>query len=765
VPLTILKAPDSLHLKRNDVAVCVPVFGGHDAFVECLSSVLEHTPSDVPILISDDASPDDRSRRHVEGLDAAGLLGHPVFYLRQAPNLGFVANVNDAFERLAPADVAVVNSDVIVSAGWLEALRRAGESDTLVATVSVFTNHGTILSLPHRNRSQPNVPQTTTGDLVAADIAAGSLRLYPRVPTLVGHCFLVKRSALDLVGEFDLAFSPGYGEEVDFAQRCTLYGLVHVVADDAFVVHKGSVSFSSHPERTELQAEHDRMIGVRYPYYYDWVRETELDESGPFSLALRIAQRSFRRLTVAIDGRCLTPIVTGTQVATLELIVALHRRGELDISVVVPNDLGSYAADILGSLGVRMIAVDAVDAEEPADIAHRPYQVSSPEDLVLLATMGNRVVVSHLDLIGFNNPGYHDDYEAWARYRRLTQNTLGLADAVSFISRTAADEAVSQGLVERDRTYVVYLGTDHQIDAQPVDARAPRGIEPVGARPFLLCLGTDFRHKNRVFALRLLHALRTQHAWDGSLVFAGPHVAQGSSAPEEAAFITHHPELRDRVVDVAAVDDAGKRWLMMNATAMVYPSVHEGFGFVPFEAADAGLFCLFAAQTSLAELLPAQDLIERWDASATAERVIGHLRSEQLRRDHVAGVRAAAARLTWGRAAQQLTDVYRGVARQPAREARRIAEAYAAERVVSDARYLQLEQGYYGLRAKLDTDTEHLVDAVPPDMRRPLLALATRKSLRAPLFGTVRAAYGASYRLRRVGRRVGRSGQASDGNR
>ena len=53
---------------------------------------------------------------------------------------------------LAPADVIVLNSDCEVAEGWYEGLRRAAYSDTRVATVSTLTNHGTILSVPERNR-------------------------------------------------------------------------------------------------------------------------------------------------------------------------------------------------------------------------------------------------------------------------------------------------------------------------------------------------------------------------------------------------------------------------------------------------------------------------------------------------------------------------------------------------------------------------------------------------------------------------------------
>ncbi len=73
-------------------------------------------------------------------------------------NLGFVGNVNAAFEQAAPADVVVVNSDVIVGPGWLEGLRAAAYADETVATASTLTNHGTIVSVPRRNAPSPAPP-------------------------------------------------------------------------------------------------------------------------------------------------------------------------------------------------------------------------------------------------------------------------------------------------------------------------------------------------------------------------------------------------------------------------------------------------------------------------------------------------------------------------------------------------------------------------------------------------------------------------------
>ena len=103
---------EAIGAQRGEVVVCIPLYGGHEHFVACLQSVLVHTPAEVPILVCDDASPDRRSEQHVEAL--AGGSRHRLLYMRRERNVGFPANVNDAFAGAAPADVVVLNSDCVV---------------------------------------------------------------------------------------------------------------------------------------------------------------------------------------------------------------------------------------------------------------------------------------------------------------------------------------------------------------------------------------------------------------------------------------------------------------------------------------------------------------------------------------------------------------------------------------------------------------------------------------------------------------------------
>lgn len=69
--------------------------------------------------------------------------------------------------------------------------------------------------------------------------------------------------------------------------------------------------------------------------------------------------------------------------------------------------------------------------------------------------------------------------------------------------------------------------------------------------------------------MEVVEALRRRHGFPGGLVFAGPHVSIGSSSALEAEFLVRHASLCDSVIDVAALEEGEKRWLMKNAALMV----------------------------------------------------------------------------------------------------------------------------------------------------------------------------------------------------
>jgi glycosyltransferase involved in cell wall biosynthesis len=604
----------------------------------------------------------------------------------------------DPFARTAPADVILLEPGCVVAAEWLNGLRHAALAGTTTATAVAVTQ---------RDLDPRLELDAESFEDAAAAIRSGSPRLRPRLGDLEAACFYVRRSAVELVG---------WGE--DFLRRCLETGLVHVLADDVLVLDA-------------------RISGDRPPALHA--------ERGPVARSLGAARRALNGLSAVIDARILYGTTTGSAVHVLELIAGLARTEKVSLTVIVPDRPSEYALSRLQSLRkVSLITYGEASnrARPPADVVHRPFQLTNAGDLAFLAPLGERLVLTHQDLIAFHNPGYFPSVEAWKGYRQLTRLALSAIDRVVFFSAFARDDALAEELVEPERASVVRLGVDHPLS--PWD-RAPAPVAPAGTGALaggaeaILCLGTDLHHKNRLFALRMLERLKAPHGWDGLLVFAGPTIRQGSSRPRETHLLDAHPGLAASVLDVGTVSEPEKAWLYERSTLAIYPSVVEGFGLVPFEAAAHGVPCMWAPGSSLSELLPdAVAEIVPWDAEQSAARALALLREADARERNVQAVNAAASDLTWDLTAARMLDVYRMSAEGRANPGLSAAAAGASA------------------LGSLSEDAARLVGPhgeLPPDVHRPLLALATHRRLAAPVFGALKLGYRASYELRRRRRR------------
>jgi glycosyltransferase involved in cell wall biosynthesis len=555
----------------------------------------------------------------------------------------------------------------------------------------------------------------------------------------VGHCIYVKRAALDLVGSFDPQFSPGYGEEVDFSQRCVARGFTHVAADDVLVWHEGGASFKRYPDIEQIRGAHERLLRARYPYY-EQAAVSASESDGALSRALGIARRALLGISVTIDGGCLGGSITGTQVVVLEIVRALARSGAVKLRVAVPRHCGAEARRALRELdGVELISWDDVGPDtRKSDIVHRPYQVNAESELVGLRRLGERLVITHLDMIAYRNPNYFPGFEEWELYQRATRNALGLADAVVFLSHHAAADALADDLVGSDRVHVVGAGTDSHLTAMSWEPRRPRGAAALEDGGFLLCLGADYGHKNRLFALQLLRELRIRRGWAGLLALVGPHVPRGSSSAAEVAYLLQNPDIARAVVRLPAVTEGEKAWLLRRAHGVLYPTVYEGFGLIPFEAASAGVPCFFASQSSLGEILPAEAAtIEPWDLVSTADRVAEVLADPDRKEALVRVVKSAGERFRWGEVANQLLTVYRTAADSPPQL--RISPDIVDPSISVTGRRLVGEDA-----------------ALPPGIQAALWAISRRRYLRVPVFGMLRIVYRLGRAPRALLRRGGR---------
>jgi GT2 family glycosyltransferase len=253
-------------MANRNPTIVVPVYGRIDLTERCLRAIDDLTNVSVPLLLIDDCGDPPLSPEFVR---QAIRSGRRTTFVRHTSNQGFVATMNEAFERTGSADVVLVNSDVIVLPGWLPALRLALSAVPDLASASALADRGGILSLPGLAELQGR-----PADEVARRIGAlrAAVHYAALIPVAVGHCTLFNRSALRHVGGFDTAFSPGYGEEVDWSLRAIRLGWHHVAALHSFVFHEEAGSFGANQARERLRRRHELTLAARYPRRFVGIR-------------------------------------------------------------------------------------------------------------------------------------------------------------------------------------------------------------------------------------------------------------------------------------------------------------------------------------------------------------------------------------------------------------------------------------------------------------------------------------------------------------
>jgi len=245
------------------VDIIVPVYNAFDYTRACLASVLANTNLKVhTLVIINDKSPDERILPMLQDFVEKNKSGNNIVLIDNNENKGFVCTVNIGMRR-SENDVVLLNSDTEVTSGWLEKMQTCAYSKPMVASVTPLSNNATIASVPVY-LAENSLPKDFTLEEFAKGVELCSLKLYPELCTAHGFCMYITRQSMNHVGLFDEdTFGKGYGEENDFSYRAMQHGYVHLLADDTFIYHKGTQSFS--PSSVARAADHLKILRNRYP--------------------------------------------------------------------------------------------------------------------------------------------------------------------------------------------------------------------------------------------------------------------------------------------------------------------------------------------------------------------------------------------------------------------------------------------------------------------------------------------------------------------
>ena len=499
---TTTETPRALKPERADFAghtgadVIVCVHNAPEDVARCLESLQRNTNLvRHHVTIVDDGS-DQRTARLVD--EWAATLGASL--VRNEEARGYTRAANQGLRASSGRYAVLLNSDTIVTSGWLERLIACADHDEDIAIVGPLSNAASWQSIPQRFDEDGSwavnpVSSYEEIEVQAARLASQSSRVFPEVTLVNGFCFLITRRALTDVGFLDEeTFPKGYGEEDDLSIRCAEAGLRSFIADDCYVYHAKSRSFTPDGRRSIVEISKGKLA----------------EKHGRDNVRACVSRMETSEFLAAARKRA-SLIITARETGDGEVDHGLERR-QLRIAWISPhleavggvrrkiemtNRLVAWGAevDLVTPDGVRTdwlpIRADVVSVDRASRKQYDVGIVSDPDVVLPFQRLeAERSIVFHLApyaLYRAESPGLEAFYNHTGTMTHIANSTW-TADQVVAANPQLRVEAVVPGAVdhrlfhpsEGERRFdVSCFGSDRELKGTKIIEQAARGLEVV----------------------------------------------------------------------------------------------------------------------------------------------------------------------------------------------------------------------------------------------------------------------------------------------
>lgn len=371
---------------------------------------------------------------------------------------------------------------------------------------------------------------------------------------------------------------------------------------------------------------------------------------------------SERPLRVAVDARCLNVAhLRGMGKSLYEFVRRTSASGAVewhlfgnrpDYPMHVPDE--SCRVQVFETRGYRFAAweqfsLPAAAARLHVDLLHSPATTAPWWQPVPTVVTVHDTIPWQSDEDAHWRPGFYRDRVLPSAYRR--------ASAVMTISDTSRRDILARWPALTPKLHIASPGVDERyLDAEP--DRQPVVIDGHAVtEPYFLYLGGADPRKRLMWALQ---------AWWSTSEPAAKMVVCGLEAAAHAQVRSSVPRhAQDRLILAPFVSEEDMPRLYMRATAVLYPSLYEGFGMPVVEAQAVGTPVVFSEVGSLTELKgPGAVVLPVDDLQAWVRTLDQLLQSRATTRGPDRIARAWARQYSWDAYAERTLAVYHSVAAQ-----------------------------------------------------------------------------------------------------
>lgn len=309
-------------------SIIIVVWNGEPYLRDCLESILSQRGPEDEVIVVDNASTDHSVRLVQEGFPQVKVI-------KNHYNLGFAGGANVGLRSSAGRFLILLNQDVVVLPGWLDALVETLDMPGVgVAGCKLLYPDGRIQHaggriywplglLDHLGYGQPD------------DGRWDGLR---EVDYVTGAAWGFRREVMEQIGLLDEEFWPGYYEDTDYCFRAREAGWRIVYNSKGVGIHKessslgkGSKIYSEAMQRGRLRfvLKHTSLVRLReefFPAEERMLRNSPVEAYRILAHAYLVALLSAPRILEGKEDCELTEVIT--RLANLRLL-ALKLEGRL----------------------------------------------------------------------------------------------------------------------------------------------------------------------------------------------------------------------------------------------------------------------------------------------------------------------------------------------------------------------------------------------------------------------------------------------------
>jgi len=383
-------------------SIIIPVYNALEFARACVESVYQARTS-VPfeVIVVDNGS----TPEVAVWLAREQELCQHLVVVRFAQPLGFARAVNEGARRARRDILVLLNSDTLVTDGWLDGLRDALLSDSQLGVVSPLTNcAGNPLQVD---------PEAESLHLRQARRYAARMRDRKELisePERVGFfCVMIRRALWELLAGLEEGYRVGTGEDNDFCLRARLAGYRLAVARNVFVFHH-----QGHPTFRANALDRDASMARNQLLYCDrasrWARSLEFSD--------RLGKQSLPGLSVIV------PVKDGQAVGLRDSLTSLANQTARGFETIVVSPPGAELSNVVqafdGRLRISSIVIDEARRDQPAALLNAGLAAANRQWVAYLPA-GDIYYPFHIELLAAVLRHSHVEavYAAWSVVDRV----------------------------------------------------------------------------------------------------------------------------------------------------------------------------------------------------------------------------------------------------------------------------------------------------------------------------------------------------------